>query len=79
MTLRNTEQANQYGRHCMHSGARHVLPRIIAPGNVSAASECPTCDETRFPDTVGPFVFAIEIYEGGYAKFPREEILKSKR
>lgn len=40
MTLRNTEQANQYGRHCVHSGARHVLPRVIASGNVSAASEC---------------------------------------
>jgi len=39
MTLRNTEQANQYGRHCVHSGARHVLPRVIASGNVSAASE----------------------------------------
>jgi len=38
MTLRNTEQANQYGRHCAHSGARHVLSRVIASGNVSAAS-----------------------------------------
>ena len=40
MTLRNTEQANQYGRHCVHSGARHVPPRVIASGNVSAAFEC---------------------------------------
>jgi len=40
MTLRNTEQANQYGRHCVHSGARHVSPRVIASGNVSAAFEC---------------------------------------
>lgn len=79
MTLRNTEQANQYGRHCMHSGARHVLPRIIAPRQRQCRIRVSTCDETCFPDTLDPFVFAIEIYEGGYAKFLREEILKPER
>jgi len=56
MTLRNTEQANQYGRHCVHSGARHVLPRVIASGNVSAASESAGSESgpraTRFTDSI---------------------------
>lgn len=60
MTLRNTEQANQYGRHCVHSGARHVPPRVIASGNVSAASECRNESvhvrrDSSFRDTVDPF------------------------
>lgn len=41
MTLRNTEQANQYGRHYVHSDVRHVSQRVIASGNVSVAFECP--------------------------------------
>lgn len=80
MTLRNTEQANQYGRHCVHSGARHVPPRVIASGNVSAASECRNesvhVRPTSFRDTVD-LPSAIEIYEVVYAKLLREEIPKS--
>lgn len=62
MTLRNTEQANQYGRHCVHSGARHVPPRVIASGNVSAASECRNESvhvrrDSSFRDTVDPSVY----------------------
>lgn len=68
MTLRNTEQANQYGRHCVHSGARHVPPRVIASGNVSAASECRNESvhvrrDSLFRDTVDPVRIYVYIYD----------------